>query len=312
MIMLSLLFSCNGSRPGCTDPDALNYDPDATEDNGSCIYPEVSLEPLKSLDLSEQLNETSGLIYWNGSLFTHNDQADIQLYQLDTSSAVIETTYSLTGASNNNWEDLCQDSEYIYVGDFGNNLSGNRQDLHVLRVEKEGLLADEIRMDTIWFRYSDQEDYSPSAPNQTEFDCEAIISWGGQLFLFTKQWISGKTSLYSLPKTPGNHIAVKQDSYQVDGLVSGASVFADEGLVVLCAYDKLLQPFLVLLSDFKDQAFFSGHTRKVILSLPFHQVEGIAAAENRICYITNESYSLPTGSLFPQKCHRLDLSPLLD
>ena len=25
--------------PGCTDPEALNYDPSATLDNGSCEYP---------------------------------------------------------------------------------------------------------------------------------------------------------------------------------------------------------------------------------------------------------------------------------
>ncbi len=29
----------NFGWPGCTDPEALNYDPNATEDNGSCTYP---------------------------------------------------------------------------------------------------------------------------------------------------------------------------------------------------------------------------------------------------------------------------------
>jgi len=35
----STAFCMNASLPGCTDPDALNYDPAATEDDGSCELP---------------------------------------------------------------------------------------------------------------------------------------------------------------------------------------------------------------------------------------------------------------------------------
>ena len=39
MILLGLLLVVSGySYPGCTDPIALNYDPEATEDNGTCVY----------------------------------------------------------------------------------------------------------------------------------------------------------------------------------------------------------------------------------------------------------------------------------
>ena len=34
------------SNPGCNDPDALNYDPSATEDDGSCTYPAPSFSGL--------------------------------------------------------------------------------------------------------------------------------------------------------------------------------------------------------------------------------------------------------------------------
>ena len=34
-------YFCTPGIPGCTDPEAENFDPDATIDNGSCIYPPV-------------------------------------------------------------------------------------------------------------------------------------------------------------------------------------------------------------------------------------------------------------------------------
>ena len=51
-------FNLPGAGPGCTDPSALNYNPQATSDDGSCIYPEegctdpnaINYNPLATLD----------------------------------------------------------------------------------------------------------------------------------------------------------------------------------------------------------------------------------------------------------------------
>jgi hypothetical protein len=304
--------ACKPSDKGCTDPKANNLDADASINDGSCTYDDVLMKPLRSIELSMDLIESSGLISWNGSLWTHNDNSDTRLYALDTTQGNIVEEIVLEGVENINWEDIDQDADYIYVGDFGNNLSGNRQDLRILRIHKQQLLLGEPQIDSIHFSYSDQDNFDPAGPNQTEYDCEAMISWGEHIFLFTKQWISGETSLYSLPKTPGSHEAVKQNSYLVNGLVSGAAAIESKGLVVLCGYDKLLQPFLLLLYDFKAPDFFSGNIRKIQMNLPFHQVEGIAATEELTFYLSNESYTLPSQTTFPQKLHRLDLSPFLE
>ncbi|MEC7653427.1 MAG: hypothetical protein VX548_00630, partial [Bacteroidota bacterium] len=61
---------CNGA-PGCTDPDAINFDPDATIDDGSCEYPcfanEVTLSFLPDCygeEISWELtNSTGNTIY---------------------------------------------------------------------------------------------------------------------------------------------------------------------------------------------------------------------------------------------------------
>ena len=50
---------------GCTDPMASNYNPNATKNNGSCIYVDTSVAPYRSLNLDAKVIETSGLIKWN-------------------------------------------------------------------------------------------------------------------------------------------------------------------------------------------------------------------------------------------------------
>ena len=67
------------------------------------------------------VNETSGLLYLNNTLITHNDSATTnQLFDIDTSTGAITRTVTITNASNTDWEDLTHDGTYIYIGDFGN------------------------------------------------------------------------------------------------------------------------------------------------------------------------------------------------
>ena len=40
-VTLPLLQSCDNA--GCIDPNSLNYDPEATEDDGKCEYPSLTL-----------------------------------------------------------------------------------------------------------------------------------------------------------------------------------------------------------------------------------------------------------------------------
>lgn len=46
--------SCNNQQvSGCTDPNAINYDPDATQDDGSCQY-----------NNNNNTNNTAGIVFW--------------------------------------------------------------------------------------------------------------------------------------------------------------------------------------------------------------------------------------------------------
>ena len=81
-----ILIACpaEAQKYGCTDPLAVNYDQSATANDGSCRYNPANIAPLGSLNLDATLSETSGLIFWDNRLWTHNDNSDTNLYALDT------------------------------------------------------------------------------------------------------------------------------------------------------------------------------------------------------------------------------------
>ncbi|MCC7223735.1 MAG: hypothetical protein IT273_08405, partial [Chitinophagales bacterium] len=153
---------------GCTDPLANNYNATATHNNGTCTYNATSLSASQSSSISSTLDETSGLVWWNEKLWTHNDNTDLHLYGLDTVGN-INTTYTLANTANYDWEEIAQDADYLYVGDIGNNGNGNRTDLHILRIAKNSLSLPIQDIDTIYFSYADQSDFSPAGANNTNY-----------------------------------------------------------------------------------------------------------------------------------------------
>lgn len=310
LVFLFICFSIqtNAQVLGCTDVLAKNYNPLATVNDGSCRYKPKAIKPKFSVVLDKLLHETSGLIFWNGLLWTHNDDTDTLLYGLDTLSGAIVKKIQLSHVTNRDWEEIAQDSAYVYIGDFGNNYKGNRKDLKVLRIEKQTLLLHQPKIDTIAFQYPNQMDFSLQHSNRTNFDCEAMIVTQDSLYLFTKEWKSKKTSLFSVPKIRGNYIAKYKTTFNVKGLITGATYLKNQNLVVLCGYSKKLKPFLYLLYDYKDNDFFSGNKRIIKLKLPFHQIEGIATNDGVHYYISNENFTRKPIIAVSQQLHMLDLA----
>ena len=96
----------------------------------------------------------------------------------------------------------------------------------------------------------------------------------------------------------------------MQGLITGAVYKESQGLIVLCGYTNLLQPFIYVLYDFSGVNFFGANKRKINLSLSFHQVEGITTNSGLIYYISNEKFVQSPISI-PAKLHTLDLSSYL-
>lgn len=310
-LIFSLLFclTLQAQVRGCTDPLSENYNPQATVNNGSCVYEKAKVKPVISVKLPDEVNETSGLIQWGGHLYTHNDDTHTTLYALDTLTGTIAHKFEIPGLTNRDWEEVTQDSSYVYIGDFGNNSRGNRTDLHIIRLAKDSLTAGNPVPEFINFTYSDQT-IGTNEKDKTDFDCEAMVVYGDSIYLFTKQWNSKRTSLYTLPKTPGRHVAQLKATHNVDGLITGATYLQDKQLVVLTGYSKTLKPFFYLLYGFSGNDFFSGNKRKIKIQLPFHQVEGITTTNGLDFYITNENFEAWPVKV-KQKLHKFDLRPYL-
>ena len=307
---LLIFTSAYSQVSGCTDPLSKNYNPKATQNNGSCLYKNTKIKPEYSIKLSDSVKETSGLITFNNLLWTHNDDHDKTIYGLD-SIGKIRRKIILEHAVNNDWEEISQDSTHIYIGDFGNNASGNRTDLNILKINKTSFLNENPTIETISFKYSDQTDFSAKKPNTTNFDCEAFIVSKDSIYLFTKQWKSSKTSIYALPNQPGKYTAQLKQTFDTKGLVTGATYLESKKIIVLCGYSKLGKPFLYLLYDFKNGNFLSGNKRRINLKLPFHQIEGITTKDGLHYFITNESLIRKPVLNNPQQIHYFDLSSLL-
>jgi hypothetical protein len=199
----------------------------------------------------------------------------------------------LEGAENIDWEEIAQDELYLYVGDFGNN-EGSRTDLRIYKIDKSDLYDTVVVPEIIQFSYPDQSDFTP-APYNTPFDCEAMISTGDTLQLFTKNWTGGDTHIYKVPAVPGNYIAVAGDSLKIDGQVTASAYSAGNHCLYLLGYFNFI-PFLSVLQDFIPGENFKGLMQTYSFPDNFGtQTEGIALPDNgEILVSCEKGYGIPT------------------
>lgn len=228
--------------------------------------------------MPDEVKETSGLLFLDGKIITHNDRGDASnLYEIDSLSGVITRTVTISNATNVDWEDLAENDTHIFIADIGNN-NGDRSDLKIYKIFKSEFKNNtSVSAEIISFSYEDQTDFS-NQPNSSNFDAEGIVIYGNDVLIFTKNWADFKTNVYKIPSQTGNYVATKVSTANVAGLITGAVCNQDR--FFLTGYDTLLNPFLIYM-DFNlmlGEDIFSSGFSKISLKDEMEQgsqIEGI-------------------------------------
>jgi len=296
------------SQTGCTDENANNYDPNAQENDGSCTYEPMVLDPIILIDeLPSLIEETSGLIYFKNGLWTHNDSGgQAAIYKIDPSTGEVIQTISISNGTNVDIEDITQDLEYIYVGDFGNN-HGTRDDLRIYKLKKSDIPETEnasINAEIIEFSYKDQVLFERKNRNN-DFDCEAITTLGDHLYIFTKNWVDHQTKCYKIPKTPGEYELEISNTFNARGLITSADYNVERNTLLLLGYENFV-PFMWVIWDFNDDDFCSGYKKRV----DFAYISG--AQTEGVCFIDRENIIISSeDSYFPPRLYKMQVEQVI-
>ena len=271
----------------------------AQSNNETGFSPLFLMEP-KS-ELPKAVEESSGLFFHNGRLWTHNDSGGKPiLYGMDTATFEVVQRITLLNAKNKDWEDVCTDGEYVYVGDFGNN-SGSRKNLRIFVFPLADIPSEgdaEVMVDTISFRFADHVNFE-KRKLMTDFDCESMFATSEHLYLFSKGWLTGTTRLYRLPKTPGKYVAEVVNAFDSQGLITGADYDPKNNMLVLVGYVKTIwKPFMYLIFDFDEYGDNLANHRFEMPQMIGNQIEGVCFFDDGKCFVSAETSPTVTARVF--------------
>jgi len=248
--------------------------------------------PQLKAELPLEINESSGVFFHNGRLWTHNDSGGKPiLYAIDTATFEVVQRITLANAQNKDWEDVCTDGETVYVGDFGNN-NGSRKKLRIYTfplsaIPDEGDAS--VQADTIIFRFADQTNFE-KRKHLHDFDCEAMFATEDHLYLLSKGWVTGTTRLYRLPKTPGKYVAEVVNAFDSQGLVTGADYDRENHILVIVGYvNSLWKPFMYIIFNFDEHGEKLSNHRIEMPQLVGAQTEGICFFDYGRCFVSAET-----------------------
>ena len=282
LLVLSAAFSAAACTPAQND---TADQPTQTAPGGKKGGGKKGGNPLQNPDLRQVgkmpklVFESSGLCAapQPGSYFTFGDDGQAPtVFRVDGSGQVLGQFE--VGAPNHDWESMSRDnSGNYYLGDCGNNNS-DRQNLAILRFRPET----PAQVGVIKFRYPDQTEFPPKK-KERNFDCEASLWHGGQVYLFTKDRATESTcKVYTVPETPGNYVAKQITKLAIPGQITDATLSPSGRRLVLLAREELF-----VLEGTSWEAILRATPRRIGLE-GAGQTEGAAFKDEKTLLITTE------------------------
>ena len=258
-----------------------------------------SITAVSIFRFSDELNENSGMVYYNGLFWTVNDSGgEAAVYGVDD-KGTIRARVRVDNATNVDWEDIAQDSKYLYVADTGNN-GGNRRNLGIYRIPKTLLPKNGDKVVSAKFMgytYEDQTDFNQTA-HAHPYDCEALIVKNDSLYLFTKDWKNERTALYVLHFGEKESVARNRGEFAAGGLVTGADISPNGKIIALSGYAQM-KPFVWIFKNFKSGKPFSGDSLRIDLGMLFmSQTEGVTVSNEGRILISCEQTPLFPAQVF--------------
>ncbi|QCK13902.1 hypothetical protein [Mangrovivirga cuniculi] len=246
----------------------------------------------KITDLHSHLDENSGLVAISQNEFwTITDSGNPPyLYSFDTTGKIIDF-YKITGASNNDWEELAFDGSHFFICDIGNN-KNLRKNFQIYKINyRFDRNLRRVPSELISFIVPDQNAFPPEK-DEMNYDMEAVIPLGDSLYIFTKnrtEPYTGIVNYYSLPKTAGNHTAKFLGSFSIgegkmlETFITGATYLENSNILLLLSYANLY-----VISGWNGGPI----NEDMVTKLPwksFSQKEGISYLNDKV-YFTDEKY----------------------
>ena len=260
---------------GCSNKEVDTAEIDTAEIVSKIVLPKI-------------INETSGLEFYNNNFITHNDSGgEPSLYVFNEDGEIVETIELNKNPDfeieNNDWEDITNDNEYLFVADTGNNF-GNRDNLNIIRVSKgTDFMVDGI----IEISYSDQESFFPRPKHK--YDAEAIIVIEDKIALFSKDRENLNTDLYLVDKNQnGSQILTSEVSYDVDTLITGGDFDEDRNLLALVSYNSNGNQYLLLFENFELNNLENNTYKKFKIPLEQAQIEAVKIIDEKTFWVTSE------------------------
>jgi hypothetical protein len=269
-----------------------------------CLLSCTNFGELKLIsNLSKSLEEVSATEVVSSSklIWMLNDRGNkSKIYGVSKKGKIVKVIK--VNAKNNDWEDLTSDEKgNLYIGDFGNNES-RRKNLAILKVNAKDLLSSKkVEVEKIRFYYPNQTNFPPKS-KQLFFDAESFFFHKNSFYIFTKSRVKskfGKTALYKIPATKGNHKAEFISDFnscdKMNCWITSADISNDGKKVALLSPSSVL-----IFSDYNKDDFLSGKLTKI----PFNynsQKEGVTFKNNNTLLITDEKSHGVGGGFYELK-----------